>query len=111
MSLSVNDDEDWEDSCVQPFTINLDLVTTTHQLSNATLTYSRANCNAISHDIWKFLGNPKLVPSRLSFKIFFGTQTSSLEKMCIKIRIQDQSMHIPFYVANEDQASMNVILG
>ena len=65
----------------------------------------------MSYDIWQFLGKPDLVPSKLTFQKFLGTQTASLGKICVKICIQDQSMHIPFHVANKDQAFVNVVLG
>ena len=91
MYLFVTSVEDGEDLYVQTFTINLDLVIATHQLSTAALIDSRADCNVMSHEIWKFLGKPKLVPSKLSFKSFSRTQNSSLGKLCINVCINAHS--------------------
>ena len=111
MSLSVNGDDEGDDFLVQPFTIKMDLVTAIHQLSSSALIDSGADCNVMSYDIWQFLGKPNLVPSKLTFQNFSGTHTTSLGKICVKICIQDQTMHIPFHVANKDQAFVNVVLG
>ena len=87
LSLSVNGDDEGDDFSVQPFTIKMDLVTTTHQLSSNALIDSGVDCNVMSYDIWKLLGKPDLVPSKLTFQNFSRTHTTSLGKICVKIRI------------------------
>lgn len=112
MALSVNNEDDVDKLSVKPFTtINLQLVTTKCEQSTTALIDSGADCNVMSYDMWESLGKPKLVPSMLSFKSFFGTQIASLGKLCTKVRIKDRSMHVYFHVANKGQAAVNVVLG
>ena len=51
LSLLVNGNDEGDDFSVQPFTIKMDLVTTTHQLSSTTLINLGADCNVMSYDI------------------------------------------------------------
>ena len=111
MSLSVHGEDDAEELTVKPFTINLQLVTVTHEWSATALIDSGADCNVMSYEMWVQLGKPELAPSMLSFKNFSRTQTTSLGKLCLKVRIKDQSMHIVFHVTHENQAAVNVVLG
>ena len=110
MALSINEDKD-DEFIVKPFTIHLQLLTASQEQSTIALIDSRADWNVMSYNIWTSLGNPVLVPSKLQFTNFSGTQTTSLGKLCLKVRFKDQSMHIVFHVADKDQASMNIALG
>ena len=58
----------------------------------------------------KTLSKPKLQPLSLAFKSFLNSLASSFGKICLKVQIQDQAMHINFHVAHKDQVSLTVVL-
>ena len=80
MSLSLHGEEDAEELTVKPFTLHLQLVTSTHEQSPTALIDSGADCNVMSYDMWESLGKPELVYSMLSFKSFFGNTNNQPKK-------------------------------
>ena len=70
-----------------------------------------ADCNVLSYDAWEALGKPQLTNVKMNFQSFSGEETKSLGKCCIKMSIQDQSMHITFYIANKHQSLVDIVLG
>ena len=70
LPLLVNGNNEGDEFSIKTFTIKMDLVTTTHQLSSTTLIDSGANCNVMSYDIWQILGKLDLVPSKVTFQNF-----------------------------------------
>ena len=111
MALSLVGEDETEEAEIAPFTLLLQLLLPTHETSTTALIDSGADCNVMSYETWESLGKPELTQSKLSFKNFSGTQTSSLGKLYIKAKIQDQPMHLVFHVTNKQQASVNVVLG
>ena len=47
----------------------------------------------------------------LTFKSFLSTHTLCLGKICLKVRIQIEAMHINFYVANKNHKGFAIVLG
>ena len=111
MAISVSTESEMEDNWIDPFTIHLQLVSATNETTTRALINTRIDCNIPSYETWVPMGKPQLCDSKLTFTSFFGTCTSSLEKLCVKARIQEQSIHILFHVANKNQAFVNVVLG
>ena len=111
MALSLVREDETEEFEIEPFTPHFQLLFPTHETSTIALIDSGVDCNVMSYETWKSLGKPELIQSKLLFKNFFGTKTANLGKLFIKPRLQDQPMHLVFHVANEQQASVNVVLG
>ena len=87
MALSIHGEEDDEELYVQPFTINLHLVTAIHEQPIRALIDLGVDCNVMSYGMWCLLGKPTLHPSKLSFKSFTGAKTTSMGKLCIDAQL------------------------
>ena len=72
---------------------------------------SGADCNVMSYAMWEKLGKPELTPSKISFQSFSGLLTSSLGKIQIKARVQDQATYISFHVADKEQTATDLVIG
>lgn len=107
MPIQIGEEEDF----VEPFHIQLQMHTQTAAFHASALIDSGADCNVMSHEVWNALGNPTLTSVHTQFHSFSKEATPSLGKWCIKISIQDQPMYCTFYIANKDQALVDVVLG
>ena len=47
----------------------------------------------------------------MTFKSFSNSQTSCLGKICLKVRIQTEAMHVSFYVVDKHHEGFAVLLG
>ena len=109
VSQEVNKDK--EPELIPPFLLDLQLVMTSHAMWTKALIDSGADCNVLSYETWVSLGKPTLEPCHTTFRSFSSNETSCLEKICLKVRIQTEAMHITFYVANKDNKGFTVLLG
>ena len=111
MALTAIHSEDVEEEFVKPFTLRLQLLTVQNEIQTTALIDSGADCNVMSYAMWEKLGKPELTPSKLSFQSFSGLLTSSLGKIQIKARVQDQATYISFHVADKEQTATDLVLG
>ena len=78
MALSLSREDEIEEFKIEPFTLHLQLLSSTNETWTIAMIDSGVDCNVMSYETWKSLGKPELTQSKLSFKNFFGTQTANL---------------------------------
>ena len=111
LMVSQEENKDKEPELIPPFLLDMQLVMTSHAMWTKALIDSGVDCNVLSYETWVSLGKPTLEPCHTTFRSFSGTQTSCLGKICLKVRIQTEAMHINFYVANKNHKGFTVLLG
>ena len=96
---------------MEPFHISMCIHTQRAAYDVSALIDSGADCNVLSYSTWEALGKPQLTNVNMNFQSFSCAETPSLGKCCLKLSIQDQHSHVTFYVANKEQALVDVMLG
>ena len=100
-----------EDPEVKPFYLPLSLMTHTTMMDTHTLMDLEANISVMSSHVWETLGKPLFTLTNLTFLSLFMIETPFLGVTDFKMQIQDKPYYIKIYVANQDVALQDIILG
>lgn len=76
-----------EDTLINPFLVELNLVTAKQTLKTNALIDLGADCNILSYETWEKLGKSDVSPSNLMFTGFTGESTHCLGSINLKVRV------------------------